>query len=37
MAGEHLLILEDEQKIAELLRDYLTAADYKVTCLARGD
>ncbi len=37
MAGEHLLILEDEPKIAELLRDYLTGADYKVTCLARGD
>lgn len=37
MAGEHLLIVEDEQKIADLLRDYLIDAGYKVTCLNHGD
>lgn len=37
MSGEHLLIVEDEKKIAELLRDYLAEAGYKVTCLERGD
>jgi two-component system response regulator BaeR len=37
MAGEHLLIVEDEQKIADLLRDYLIDVGYKVTCLNHGD
>jgi two-component system response regulator BaeR len=36
MAHEHILIVEDEKKIAELLRDYLTGADFKVTCHDRG-
>ena len=37
MAGEHLLIVEDEQKIADLLRDYLIGTGYNVTCLNHGD
>jgi len=37
MADEHILVVEDEGKIAELLRDYLSAAGFKVSCLARGD
>jgi len=37
MAQEHILIVEDEPKIAELLRDYLQEAGFKVSCLDRGD
>ncbi|UCF94749.1 MAG: response regulator, partial [Desulfobacterales bacterium] len=37
MAHEHILIVEDEPKIAELLRDYLQEAGFKVSCLDRGD
>jgi two-component system response regulator BaeR len=37
MADEHLLIVEDERKIAELLKDYLNKAGFTVTCLTRGD
>ncbi len=37
MNGAHLLIVEDEKKIATLLEDYLTQAGFKVFCLARGD
>ncbi len=37
MAEEHILVVEDEVKIAQLLKDYLTAAGFKVSCLARGD
>jgi len=36
MAAEHILIVEDERKIAELLRDYLSAAGYTVGLLASG-
>jgi two-component system response regulator BaeR len=32
-----ILIVEDEPKLAELLRDYLAAAGYATTWLARGD
>ncbi len=32
-----VLIVEDETKIAELLRDYLQAAGYGVSCLFRGE
>lgn len=37
MADEHVLIVEDERKIAELLKDYLCKAGFTVTCLTRGD
>ncbi|BBO85709.1 response regulator [Desulfosarcina ovata] len=37
MADEHILIVEDETKIADLLKDYLLKAGFKVSCLARGD
>jgi two-component system, OmpR family, response regulator BaeR len=36
MAHEHVLIVEDEKKIAELLRDYLISVGFKVTCHDRG-
>ena len=29
--------MEDEQKIADLLKDYLSAEGFQVTCLLRGD
>ena len=32
-----ILIVEDETKIAELLRDYLEAASFAVSCLYQGD
>ena len=35
--GAHVLIVEDEAKIAALLRDYLVAATYRVSVLERGD
>ena len=37
MAGERILIVEDEIKIADLLKDYLGNAGFKVSCLTRGD
>ena len=37
MADEHILIVEDETKIADLLRDYLVKAGFTVSHLARGD
>ncbi|WP_157067906.1 response regulator, partial [Desulfosarcina cetonica] len=37
MADEHLLIVEDEVKLAELLKDYLLKAGFKATCVSRGD
>jgi two-component system response regulator BaeR len=37
MAGEQIWVVEDEAKIAHLLRDYLIQAGYRVTCLDRGD
>ena len=36
MQQEHIFIVEDEQKIAELLRDYLVNANYQVTILNEG-
>jgi two-component system response regulator BaeR len=33
----HILIVEDEVKIMELLRDYLKAKGFRVSCLERGD
>jgi len=33
---EHIIIVEDEQKIAELLRDYLVNSNYQVTILNEG-
>jgi two-component system, OmpR family, response regulator BaeR len=35
--AERLLIVEDETKIAELLRDYLVKEGYEVSLLERGD
>lgn len=37
MAGQHVLVVEDESKIAELLRDYLISAGFRVTAINRGD
>lgn len=37
MAGEHILIVEDETKIADLLKDYLDSAGFRTTCISRGD
>lgn len=37
MAKQHILIVEDEKKIAELLRDYLENDGYAVSWLERGD
>lgn len=37
MSDAHILIVEDESKIAHLLRDYLKASGYAATCLDRGD
>ena len=37
MGGESILVVEDEQKIADLLKDYLRAEGFQVTCLIRGD
>ncbi len=35
--AEHILIVEDERKIAELLRDYLVQEGFTATLLDRGD
>lgn len=37
MRGEQILIVEDEQKVADLLSDYLRREGFKVACEARGD
>ncbi len=37
MAGNNVLIVEDESKLAVLLRDYLVAAGFPVTIVERGD
>jgi two-component system response regulator BaeR len=37
MAEEHILVIEDEKKIADLLKDYLFKAGFNVSCLNRGD
>jgi two-component system response regulator BaeR len=34
--NHHILVVEDEKKIAELLKDYLKAASYDVSCLHEG-
>ncbi|HEY9160463.1 MAG TPA: response regulator [Desulfomonilia bacterium] len=33
----HIMIVEDEDKMREILRDYLEKACFKVTCLASGE
>ena len=35
--SQQILIVEDEKKIANLLKDYLENAGYTVSCLERGD
>ncbi|NDY73550.1 two-component system response regulator BaeR [Desulfobacter hydrogenophilus] len=37
MAGEHILIVEDEPDIAAILRDYLIREGYTVTLMDRGE
>jgi two-component system, OmpR family, response regulator BaeR len=37
MTKQHVLIVEDEQKIAGLLQDYLEKAGYRATVVSRGD
>jgi two-component system, OmpR family, response regulator BaeR len=37
MSNQQILIVEDEVKISQVLRDYLTQAGYAVICLKRGD
>ena len=37
MSGESILVVEDEQKIADLLKDYLRAEGFQVTGLIHGD
>jgi len=37
MKTKKILIIEDEKKIAELIRDYLLNAGYDVFCMDRGD
>ncbi len=37
MIGGDILVVEDEIKIAGILKDYLAKSGYQVTCLGRGD
>ncbi|MGC9325667.1 MAG: response regulator [Desulfomonilia bacterium] len=37
MADEHILIVEDEEKIAVLLKDYLEKSGFRASILDRGD
>ena len=37
MKSQHIFIVEDEQKIASLLKDYLEKAKYRTTIIGRGD
>jgi two-component system, OmpR family, response regulator BaeR len=37
MASEHILIVEDEGKIASVLKDYLEQSGFRATLLDRGD
>lgn len=37
MTGKDILIVEDEAKLAGVLKDYLTASGFRVACLDRGD
>lgn len=34
---QHILIVEDEERIAEVLKSYLEKADFSVTCIGNGD
>lgn len=37
MSAQKILIIEDEKKIADLIRDYLLNAGYDAVCIDRGD
>jgi two-component system response regulator BaeR len=37
MTDEFILVVEDERKISDLLKDYLLQSGFKVCCLTRGD
>lgn len=37
MTAKHIFIVEDEQKIAALLKEYLEKAGYRATIVSRGD
>ncbi len=37
MLGRDVMVVEDEVKIAGILKDYLVKAGYRVSCLDRGD
>ena len=37
MTTQHILVVEDEKKIAKLIADYLQKAGYKIDALERGD
>ncbi|WP_419661770.1 two component system response regulator [Desulfosarcina variabilis str. Montpellier] len=37
MTAEHILVVEDEKKIADILNDYLTKEGFKVSLVGRGD
>ena len=37
MTTKHVLVVEDEKKIAQLISDYLQKAGYKIDSLERGD
>ena len=37
MRNQHILIVEDERKIAQVIRDYLVKAGFQVSWLDRGD
>ena len=37
MSNQRILVVEDEPKIAEVLRDYLVQAGFRAVCLDRGD
>ena len=33
----HILVVEDEEKLSNLLKDYLIASGFEVSCILRGD
>ncbi len=37
MSKEHILIVEDEKEIAEILKDYMINEGYKASCIEHGD
>ena len=37
MTNKHILIVEDEQKIAAILKEYLEKSGYRATITGRGD